>query len=83
MPSRWHAACAVQEYEDRVRRSRTFINEWLKYAHWEEEQGEFERARSVYERALDVDHQYVAASGVECSVLGVPHARCRCEDGAC
>ena len=30
-----------------------------RYAAWEESQNEFERARSVYERALDVDYRNV------------------------
>ena len=32
---------------------------WIKYARWEEETQEYQRARSVYERALDVDHRCV------------------------
>jgi crooked neck len=31
------------------------IKEWTAYASWEANQGEFDRSRSVYERALDVD----------------------------
>ena len=37
--------------------SRNAIGTWLKYASFEEAQRDFERARSVYERALDVDHR--------------------------
>lgn len=33
--------------------------EWLKYALWEASQNEFERARSVFERALDVDPRHI------------------------
>ncbi|KAG0235458.1 NineTeen Complex (NTC) component [Actinomortierella wolfii] len=44
-----------KEFEDRVHRSRTHIGEWLKYAAWEESQDELQRARSVYERCLQVD----------------------------
>jgi crooked neck len=35
------------------------IGNWLKYSAWEESQGEIQRARSVYERALDVDHRNI------------------------
>ncbi|KAJ2658737.1 NineTeen Complex (NTC) component [Coemansia sp. RSA 1200] len=44
-----------REFEEGVRRNRSNIGEWLRYAAWEESQGEVARARSVYERALDVD----------------------------
>ncbi|KAJ2749587.1 NineTeen Complex (NTC) component, partial [Coemansia sp. BCRC 34490] len=44
-----------REFEEGVRRNRSNIGEWLRYAAWEEGQGEVGRARSVYERALDVD----------------------------
>ena len=32
-----------------------------RYASWEEQQQEFERARSVFERAIDVDYRSVSA----------------------
>lgn len=32
---------------------------WLKYALWEEQHKDFRRARSVFERALDVDYRSV------------------------
>lgn len=35
------------------------IGNWLKYSKWEESQGEIQRTRSVYERALDIDHRNV------------------------
>ncbi|KAF9585158.1 NineTeen Complex (NTC) component [Lunasporangiospora selenospora] len=44
-----------KEFEDRIQRSRLHIGEWLKYAAWEESQDELTRARSIYERALQVD----------------------------
>lgn len=31
------------------------MNNWMRYAQWELEQKEFKRARSIFERALDVD----------------------------
>ncbi|KAI0061172.1 pre-mRNA-splicing factor CLF1 [Artomyces pyxidatus] len=44
-----------KEFEERIRRTRGSIKEWLQYANWEASQNEFARARSVFERALDVD----------------------------
>ncbi|EFQ28723.1 hypothetical protein CGRA01v4_10126 [Colletotrichum graminicola] len=43
-----------REFEDYVRRNRVNLNNWMRYAQWELEQKEFARARSVFERALDV-----------------------------
>jgi len=43
-----------REFEDYVRRNRVRLHNWLQYAQWELEQKEFARARSVFERALDV-----------------------------
>ncbi|XP_036597353.1 crooked neck-like protein 1 [Trichosurus vulpecula] len=42
-------------FEDNIRRNRTVISNWIKYAQWEERLQEIQRARSIYERALDVD----------------------------
>lgn len=42
-----------KEFEDNLRKNRMNISHWLKYASWEENQGEIERARSIFERALD------------------------------
>ncbi|KAI0136282.1 hypothetical protein BJ170DRAFT_5429 [Xylariales sp. AK1849] len=42
-------------FEDYVRRNRVNMNNWLRYAQWELEQKEYKRARSIFERALDVD----------------------------
>ena len=44
-----------KEFEDRLRMQRHYVSVWLTYAAWEESQYEIERARSVFERALDVD----------------------------
>ncbi|KAJ2531543.1 NineTeen Complex (NTC) component, partial [Coemansia sp. RSA 1937] len=44
-----------REFEEGVRRNRSNIGEWLRYATWEESQQEIARSRSIYERALDVD----------------------------
>ncbi|PFH48868.1 hypothetical protein AMATHDRAFT_64379, partial [Amanita thiersii Skay4041] len=48
-----------KEFEDRIRRTRGSIKEWLQYANWEASQNEFARSRSVFERALDVDPRSV------------------------
>ena len=44
-------------FEDRLRMSKFAIGTWLKYAAFEEQQRDFPRARSVYERAISVDHR--------------------------
>ena len=43
-----------KDFEDYVRRNRLNMNNWMRYAAWELEQKEFRRARSIFERALDV-----------------------------
>ncbi|KAI9778767.1 MAG: NineTeen Complex (NTC) component [Peltula sp. TS41687] len=49
-----------KEFEDYVRRNRINMNNWMRYAQWELEQKEFKRARSIFERALDVDAKCIA-----------------------
>ena len=44
-----------QEFEERIRRTRSDLREWTKYAMFEASQSEFARSRSVFERALDVE----------------------------
>ncbi|KAK4759983.1 hypothetical protein SAY87_023114 [Trapa incisa] len=46
-----------KEFEDLIRRVRWNIGVWVKYALWEESQKDFNRARSVWERALEVDYR--------------------------
>ncbi|XP_068639478.1 uncharacterized protein [Aristolochia californica] len=46
-----------KEFEDLIRRVRWNMSVWLKYAQWEESQKDFDRARSVWERALEVDYR--------------------------
>ncbi|XP_051954682.1 crooked neck-like protein 1 [Xyrauchen texanus] len=46
-------------FEDNIRKNRTVISNWIKYAQWEESLKEIQRARSIYERALDVDHRNI------------------------
>lgn len=43
-----------KDFEAYVRRNRINLNNWMRYASWELEQKEFARARSIFERALDV-----------------------------
>ena len=68
-----------KEFEDYVRRNRVNMNNWMRYAQWELEQKEFRRARSIFERALDVDAtsvilwiRYVEA---EMKTRNINHAR--------
>lgn len=48
-----------KEFEDNIRKNRAQIANWVKYAKWEESVGEMQRARSVFERSLDVDHRSI------------------------
>ncbi|KAL3310979.1 Crooked neck-like protein 1 [Cichlidogyrus casuarinus] len=48
-----------KDYEDNVRKNRMAMQNWIKYAKFEEAQGEIQRARSVFERALDVEYKNV------------------------
>jgi len=49
-----------KEFEDAIRRTRTAMQYYTKYAMWEESQRDFRRARSVFERAIAVDHRNVS-----------------------
>lgn len=44
-------------FEDNIRYRRDHIGNWVKYARFEEDNKEYERARSVFERSLEVDHR--------------------------
>lgn len=44
-----------KQFEDNIRYRREHIGNWVKYARFEEDNREFERSRSVFERALEVD----------------------------
>ncbi|KMT11970.1 hypothetical protein BVRB_5g099320 [Beta vulgaris subsp. vulgaris] len=46
-----------QEFEDLTCKVRSNVGGFVKYAQWEESQKDFERARSVWERALKVDYR--------------------------
>lgn len=66
-------------FEDEIRKNRTRVGNWLKYAAWEESQHEIERARSIFERALDVDPRIVTTwvkyAEMEMKNRQVNHAR--------
>lgn len=68
-----------KEFEDYVRRNRINMNNWMRYAQWELEQKEFRRARSVFERALDVDSTsvvlWVRYIEAEMKTRNINHAR--------
>jgi crooked neck len=84
-----------KEFEERIRRTRGSMyvllpflfrytltyrrKEWLQYASWEASQNEFARARSVFERALDVDPQsvslWITYTETELKSRNVQHAR--------
>lgn len=49
-----------KEFEDNIRKNRLNIPNWIKYAKFEESIGEIQRARSVFERTLDVDHRSIS-----------------------
>ncbi|KIL71370.1 hypothetical protein M378DRAFT_114458 [Amanita muscaria Koide BX008] len=68
-----------KEFEDRIRRTRGNIKEWLQYANWEASQNEFARSRSVFERALDVDPRsiqlWLSYTEMELKNRNIQHAR--------
>ena len=68
-----------KSFEDDIRKNRLQVTNWPKYAHWEESQKELERARSVLERALDVDARVVTVwlkyAEMEMKNRQVNHAR--------
>jgi crooked neck len=68
-----------KDFEDQLRRSRQHIGIWCKYGLWEASQKEYERARSVFERALDVDYRnqtlWLKYADMEMKNKFVNHAR--------
>ncbi|KAL5009397.1 hypothetical protein ScPMuIL_014978 [Solemya velum] len=66
-------------FEDNIRKNRGVMSNWIKYAQWEESQQEVLRARSVWERALDVDHRNVTVwlkyAEMEMRARQINHAR--------
>jgi len=68
-----------KDYEDGIRRQRQHIGTYMQYAKWEESQGEFRRARSIFERALDIDYKthsiWLRYAEMEMRSKNVNHAR--------
>ncbi|KAI3859669.1 hypothetical protein MKX03_031183 [Papaver bracteatum] len=68
-----------KEFEDLIRRVRWNTSVWIKYAKWEESQKDFKRARSVWERALEVDYRnhtlWLKYAEVEMKNKFINHAR--------
>lgn len=52
-----YQAAKRKDFEDQLRRNRQHIGIWCRYALWEASLSEFERSRSVFERAADVDYR--------------------------
>ena len=67
------------EYEKLCQRNRMLIGNWTKYAKWEENQGEFTRTRSIFERAIDSianNHTlYARYAEMEMRAGNIQHAR--------
>ena len=49
-----------KEFEDQIRKNRIVVANWMKYGAWEEQQKCVPRARSIFERALDVDSRNIS-----------------------
>ncbi|KAL4188802.1 hypothetical protein AMTRI_Chr08g162240 [Amborella trichopoda] len=68
-----------KEFEDLIRRVRWNTSVWIKYAQWEESQKDFARARSVWERALEVNYRdatlWLKYAEVEMKNRFINHAR--------
>ncbi|CAN4095215.1 unnamed protein product [Withania somnifera] len=68
-----------KEFESLISRVRWNKSVWVKYAKWEESQKDFKRARSVWERALEVDHRdhtmWLKYADVEMKNKFINHAR--------
>ena len=46
-----------RDFEEKLRHTLHNLQSYLRYADWEASQLEFRRARSIYERALNVDYR--------------------------
>eukprot|EP00045_Choanoeca_perplexa_P008244 m.75973 g.75973 ORF g.75973 m.75973 type:complete len:670 (+) comp14415_c0_seq1:2-2011(+) len=68
-----------KNYEDNIRSRPDDMGNWVKYAVWENSQGETERARSVFERAIDCNHRSISVwlkyAEIEMANRQVNHAR--------
>lgn len=54
-----YRATKRKEFETTLQRVKQKMDVWIAYGRWETAQHEYDRARSIYERALDVDHRNV------------------------
>lgn len=67
------------EFENNIRKQRPLLPNWFKYAAFEEGLGDFVRARSVWERAINVDYKnptlWVKYAEMEMRHKFVNHAR--------
>ncbi|KAA6390201.1 MAG: putative Pre-mRNA-splicing factor clf1, partial [Streblomastix strix] len=68
-----------KEFEDKVRLKRFKIGMWLQYAKFEEEQMDFQRSRSIFERVLQVDEKnptiWIKYAEMEIKNGSINHAR--------
>ncbi|CAH9122332.1 unnamed protein product [Cuscuta epithymum] len=68
-----------KQFEDLIRRVRWNKGVWVKYARWEESQKDFNRARSVWERALEIFYReptmWLNYAEVEMKNKFINHAR--------
>uniref|UniRef100_A0A7N2KVN9 Crooked neck protein n=1 Tax=Quercus lobata TaxID=97700 RepID=A0A7N2KVN9_QUELO len=68
-----------KEFEDQIKRTQWNVTVWTKYAQWEESQRDFDRARSLWERALGVEHRnhtlWLKYSEFEMNNKFINHAR--------
>ncbi|KAL6450711.1 CLF1 Pre-mRNA-splicing factor CLF1 [Candida maltosa Xu316] len=69
-----------REFEQHIHKNRLNLGQWLRYARWEVENNhDFPRARSIFERALDVNIQHipfwVQYIELELSHKNINHAR--------
>ena len=55
----YHKGKIRRDFEETLRRQRHHMGTWIKYALWESSIGEIIRARSVFERAAEVDYTHV------------------------
>jgi tetratricopeptide (TPR) repeat protein len=69
----------LSKFENGIRINRKKIGNWTRYADWEASQNEFERARSVMERALDEDYSnpvlWLKYAELEMAQKNINHAR--------
>lgn len=49
-----------KKFETQTQRQRFNVRSWFKYADWEENLGEYERARNLYKRAIEIEYKNVS-----------------------